>query len=538
MMRQRPKLSRLGWLFAAALFTAFCATAADSPQYAEALALVEHGRWDEAMAILETLLRATPNHLKARNLLGLALTGKGDLQKANEQYQAALRINPDFYPALKNWAINELSLKQYDKAERHFAAALRLAPKDPVCHAYLGALAFRRREYRRAATHFQEARPIILSITNVRLDAVETFAQTGNERLALAMLKEVHPGSLETTESFRAGNILAQLSHYDEAIPFFRTVATTFPESYNAAFNLAVCYVQTKQFSAAIEILNGLRMKGHRTAEVDNLLASAYEGNKQTQEAIDTLREATNLAPLEEDNYLDLAALCVDHQAYALAVEILNVGLHYLPDSDRLIFQRGAVFAMMGQMERAERDFERASTLAPEKDLVYAGLSIAYMQKSELPQALDILRRRTREKPNDYLLQYLLGEVLIRQGLVPGSPEITEAHRALERSVKLNPSFCRSRIDLGKILLKEGRVDDAIRQLEVAQKLDPNEKSIYSQLSVAYRRKGDVERSAALLRLVTRLNDAEREREKQNLLRIVKTDSFPIAAPPRTGSPE
>jgi tetratricopeptide (TPR) repeat protein len=537
-MRQDPKFNRLLWLFAAALITALWAGAADPPEYTEAMAMVQSGRWDQAIGILETLLRTSPDHLRARNLLGLALTGKGDLKRANQEYQAALRIDPSFYPALKNMALNELTLQQYSAAEKHFACALRLAPHDLVCHAYLGALAFRRTEYRAAANHFQEAKPIILSIPGVRLDAVETFVEIGSERLALAMLKGINPSTLDASESFRAGNILARMSHYDEAIPFFRAVSTRFPESYNAAFNLAVCYVQTKQFPAAIGILSGMREKGHRTAEVDNLLASAYEGNKQTQEAIDALREATILAPLEENNYLDLAALCADHEAYSLAVEILNVGLHYLPDSDRLTFQRGAVFAMMGQMDRAEHDFERASTLAPEKDLAYVGLGIAYMQKSKLPQALEILRRRTQEKPNDYLLQYLLGEALIRQGLIPGSPEMTEAQRVLELSVKLNPGFSRSRIDLGKILLKEGRVEEAIGQLEVARKLDPNEKSVYSQLSTAYRRKGDDKRSAAMLNMVTKLNDAEREREKHNLLRIVKTDPLPMAVPPRAGNPE
>lgn len=38
-------------------------------------------------------------------------------------------------------------------------------------------------------------------------------------------------------------------------------------------------------------------------------------------------------------------------------------------------------------------------------------------------------------------------------------------------------------------------------------------------------RKGGNERASAMLNMVTKLNDEEREREKHNLLRIVKTDS-------------
>jgi len=537
-MRPQSKFSLLLWLLTSVIFAATWVNASDHPDYTRAVAMVQSGKWDQAIGLLDNLLQSTPNNLKVRNLLGLALTGKGDLKKANEEFQAALGIDPGFYPALKNLAINELTLRQNSKAEKHFMAALKLAPHDPVSHAYLGALAFRRAEYKRAADHFREAGPLVLRIPSVRLDAVETYVEMGNEPTALNMLKQMNPSSLETGESFRAGVALARLYQYDEAIPFFRAVYTRFPDSYNTAFNLAICYVQTKRFPAAIEVLNTLRERKLKTAELFNLLATAYEGNKQTQQAIDALREAINLAPMDENNYLDFAALCADYEAYQLAIEILNVGLHYLQDSDRLTFQRGAIFAMMGQLDRAEQDFERASTLAPEKDLAYVGLGIAYMQKSNLPQALEVLRRRTREKPNDYVLQYLLGEALIRHGLSPGGPDMAEAQTALEQSVRLNPSFSRSRIDLGKILLKQNRLEEAIKQLEVGRQLDPNDKAVYSQLAAAYRRKGDDQQTSAMLNMVTKLNDEQREREKRKLLRIVKTESSQELAFPQAGGNE
>ena len=67
------------------------------------------------------------------------------------------------------------------------------------------------------------------------------------------------------------------------------------------------------------------------------MLAEAYEGNQQIQEAIDRLRQATQLAPKDENNYVDLATLCTNYDAYDLGLEIIAVGLHEIPQAERLI---------------------------------------------------------------------------------------------------------------------------------------------------------------------------------------------------------
>ena len=522
MARRVRRFGALGLL--PVLLVAALLAASDSPEYTRAAAMVRDGEWDQAIGVLQPLLKSSPNNPKVLNLLGLALTGKGDLTEANKEFLSALEVDASFYPALKNLAINELTLKQPESAEKHLAAALRFAPRDPVCHAYLGALAFHRHDYKQAEEHFDMAGTFVANLPGIRLDAVEGYLGTDRKQKALDMLNQIGSRTMDTQELFRAGYALARTDLYGEAIPYFQAVRDRSPQSYDAAFNLAVCFTRTRQFPAAITLLTALRERGDKTAEVDNLLAAAYEGDKQTQRATEMLREAATLAPLDENNYLDLAAVCSDHEAYDLAIETLNVGLHYLPNSDRLIFQRGVIRAMMGQFDRAESDFELSSSLAPEKDLAYVGLGITYMEKSTLPQAVSLLRKRTREKPDDYLLRYLLGEALIRSGARPGDPEMTEAQTALEESVRLNPNFSRSRIDLGKVLLKQNRVDEAVQQLERARELDPNDKAVYSQLAAAYQRNGRDKEATAMLAMVTKLNDEQRERETHDRLRIVRAD--------------
>src|SRR5262249_61923808 len=127
--------------------------------------------------------------------------------------------------------------------------------------------------------------------------------------------------------------------------------------------------------------------RGHKKAELYNLLSQAYEGNGQTVEAYNALKTATQMDPKDENNYLDLATLCVDHANYDLGLEIVSVGIRNLPQSDRLYFQRGALLAMKGQSAQAVGDFEAARKLAPNKSLPYVARGVVLLELGEASNA-------------------------------------------------------------------------------------------------------------------------------------------------------
>lgn len=509
-------------LFSALLVTMPIAVAATSETYIQAEALVRQGRWDQGISLLTPLLKAAPGNLKALNLLGIALTGKGDLAAANREFQHAVRIDPRFSPALKNLGINEFTQKDVKAAERHFSQALALAPNDPVIHAYLGHIAYSRHQYRNAAAHLEKAGNLVRDPA-VATELAESCLEIGQQQRALDLLSALDQKSLSPRLQFSLGLALARHELYDRAIPYFQAVRAAYPESYDAAFNLAICHVLTKQFPQAIAVLNAIANRGHKTAELDNLLAEALEGNHQVQEAIDALREATQLAPKDENNYVDLAALCANYDAYDLGLQIIEVGLHHHPESDRLIFQRGVIEAMMDRFDLAEKDFQLANSLAPDKNLTYVALGVSYMQTGHLPEAIRSLRERTKKKPNDPILLYLLGDALIRSGASLGDPTFAEAQAVLEESVKLNSQLAASQVDLAKLYLKENRLDDARDHLERARVIDPKDKTAYSQLAVVYRRTGKPELASATLNTLNKLNEQDREEDHRQRLRIVES---------------
>ena len=166
-----------------------------SDSYSQAEFLVRQGQWEQGIALLKQLLQTEPENLKAHNLLGIALTEKGDLVAANREFEHAARIDPHFSPALKNFAINEFGQKNTKGAERHFSQALDLAPNDPVIHAYLGHIAYSRQQYRKAATHLEKAGNLTHDPA-VATELAESFIEMGQQQHAFDLLSQLDQKSL------------------------------------------------------------------------------------------------------------------------------------------------------------------------------------------------------------------------------------------------------------------------------------------------------------------------------------------------------
>src|SRR5438876_6344420 len=128
-----------------------------------ALSSVERGEFAAAIRTLDQILASTPRDLKALNLLGIALTGAGRAGQGDARFREALRVDPNFYPALKNLAINEFNGGRLSDAERHLDEVLAHVPDDKIAHVHLAEILFERKDLRAALGHYEKARRRVAS---------------------------------------------------------------------------------------------------------------------------------------------------------------------------------------------------------------------------------------------------------------------------------------------------------------------------------------------------------------------------------------
>src|SRR5712692_4026485 len=184
--------SRLLCCLTFCVFAAVHAAAQQSESYTRAESLIRHGQLDEGIAILKPLLGSDPRNLKALNLLGIALTQKGDLALANRDFLRALQIDPKFYPALANLASNEFALKDYPASEKHFLEAAKFAPDDPAVNSFLGKITFKHGEYARAAQYLRKSESLFRQEPALAVALVQSELETGKDASALERLSQIN----------------------------------------------------------------------------------------------------------------------------------------------------------------------------------------------------------------------------------------------------------------------------------------------------------------------------------------------------------
>ncbi|HVH72566.1 MAG TPA: tetratricopeptide repeat protein, partial [Candidatus Dormibacteraeota bacterium] len=252
---------------------------------------------------------------------------------------------------------------------------------------------------------------------------------------------------------------------------------------------------------------------------------SIYASQYKVPEAIAAFRKATELDPKNEQNYIDLASLCLDHQSFDVAADIVNVGIANIPDSASLYALRGVIAAQTSNLEQSAADFEQANHLRPDASYGDVGLSLLLGQQSQLDEAIAVIRSRIKSAPNDATLNFLLADLLMRK---PDDPQTgqDEARRLLTKAVRLQPDMAKAHAALGKLLLKSGQAEEAINELKLALAKEPNDRVALNQYVLALTRLHRTEEAkAAAERLRDVLSEGRRDEVRKNRIRIVRSSA-------------
>jgi len=320
------------------------------------------------------------------------------------------------------------------------------------------------------------------------------------------------PSDANAEAELRKGTALTSKGAFAEAITHLLAARGKVDNEYAASFNLALCYVATGQAKLALPVLNDLRTQGHDNADVNNLLAQAYVGDSQDQQALDALRRAVSFNSSNEKLYIFIADACTAKENYALGLQVADLGLSHLPNSARLHFERAMFLSSLDQFDKAKKDFELARSLAPDSEIAFVATAQEAMFAGDPGEAVRAAREGVSKGYESYLLLTLLGEGLLRSGISPGQAEFEEARTALERAVSERGDYSSAQLTLGKLYLIAGRVEDAITHLEIARQLNPGNPAIYSNLATAYRRDGRSSQARDALETLAKLNQAQAEK--------------------------
>jgi tetratricopeptide (TPR) repeat protein len=492
--------------------------------YECAAADVKRGHFDAAIRTLAVVLERAPRNVNALHLLGVALTGAGRVDEANQRYLAALELEPSFYTAARNLGINEFNAGRLPEAAHRFEQVLARAPADPIAHLHLGEIAYQQSRFEAAIAHYRKSDTLVGEHGSWLLHFGVSLLKHGARGEALAALRRLPKD--DAVSRFEAGLALAQAGAHLDASKFFASARSGYPDPYRAAYNQVLTLTQAGAYDEASRVSEELVQAGMGTAELYALASRAHLSSGRTRQATEALREAARLDPDREDIYIDLALICLSHSDYDLGLELIDLGLRQRPESSALHLHRGFLQSMRGEVADAEKSFEAARERSPQSPLPYTALAMLWIDDGRAGYAVAQLSAVHRRLA-DPVLTYAFALALIRTGIEPGGLEAVEALEALRSSARAKPTFAPAHTELGRLLLRRGEIEDAIVALERAVAADPNSPAALYNLAQAYRKHGDDNRARALIAKLAAVNAAasaanEAEDLKQLMFGVLK----------------
>jgi tetratricopeptide (TPR) repeat protein len=463
-----------------------------------ASALAAHD-FDQALTLLQPAIKESPQNATLWTMQALALSGKGNKKEARFAYQKALKISPDFLPALEGAAQLEYEAGSQEAVPllKHL---LRLRPNDPTSEGMLGVLAYKRGDC---------------------VQAVEYFAASGP-------LMDSQPATRE-----EYCTCLLKLNRPDDAILVYQKAVELSPEDSDTRRQLATIQLTSGRLKEALSTLAPLLQKDPPDVATLELAASAYEADDNTPLAVTTLRQAIVRDPHNVDLYIDFAALSMDHRSYQVGIDMVNVGLKAEPKSAPLYMARGVLYVQLAEYEKAENDFDTADQLAPNQGIGSVARGLEQSEANDLDRALATVRSKLGTKPNDPDLLYLQADILTKMGPEPGSENFQIALRSARKAVALQPTLSAARDVLAKLYLQSGQTHAAIDQCRESLKADPKNQTALYRLIQALRKAGETKEIPDLLKRLAELRaETTKEEREHNRYKLVEAGATPIAATP------
>jgi Flp pilus assembly protein TadD len=484
-------LRRLG-AFLALGFCLCSATAEQTPPAAQIASALRDGNFSQALALLKPALQAAPQDSQLWAMQGAAYAGEKDSKQALASFQHALKLAPNYLPALHGAVQIE-----YDAADARaiplLQRILRLQPNDTTSHAMLAVLEYQQGNCALAAPQFEKA----------------------------AALLETQPGAQHAY-----GICLVRLKQTEKAVTVFQHTLALQPENPQERRVLASVQMMAHKPKDAVATLQPLLQSGSPDAQTLELASSAYEDAGDTDQAVSSLQRAILLDPHNVSLYLEFATMSAAHQSFQVGINVVNDGIALEPKASPLYFARGVLYVQTGDYAEAESDFEQAYALDPSQSLSAAAQGLAAAQANNLDDALKNVREKLARKPDDPLFLYVQADILAQKGAEPNTPEFHTAVESARKAVTLQPTLAAAHGVLAKLYLQAGQYQQAADECRKVLAGNPKDQAAVYRLIQALRRTGATQEIPDLLkRLAALRRESAKEESQRNRYKLVEGDT-------------
>jgi tetratricopeptide (TPR) repeat protein len=376
------------------------------------LALTGDRRYDEAVEALAVALDLDPTHLRAHVAHGDAFLRLGDTGEASASYFRALKLRPEFPPALDGLARVHDSRGEEQKAIEFFNRAIRSNRGFADAYTHLGDIFLRNGRFEEAVRLLAEAVTIRPDFAPGLNRLAQAYAQLGLTNEAVATIRkavELEPGSAGHRAAL--GHIQLSLGldgnareSFDEAID----LDPALPEARRGLSELARREGSYQEAMAQLDF-------ALEDSRIDSITARQLREIRDATEAeaarLDELTALDASGEATPEHYRELAEIFASRRSWDAAIDHQMNAPNTVEDKDALAF----LLFEAGRYREAHTLYsELARSGARASDQVNRGITLALLGKHA--DALGAYAAALQLDDANIEARLFMGNALIRLG--------------------------------------------------------------------------------------------------------------------------
>ncbi len=321
--------------------------------------------------------------------------------------------------------------------------------------------------------------------------------------------KAGHPDALTDQQVARVWQNIAEnyskAGEYEESVKTYKNAVKWAPDNLDLRLKLVEAYQSEGRWQAAENELNRILEKDPDNIRALTLLAESYSDDYSPTRARDIWLRILELEPKNPiarqqlaHSYVEQGSRFTQWGQYQTAINILEEGLKYVPDNQRLLVMMGGAYADWGKLKQARQYLDQARTVNP-NDLqtlhtIYQ-IWLYNESKPDLQQTFEHIKAVTDPIPGGFFLDLFHqcyehdyeeeGEKLLKfaeekyaddidilVGVAAGYSILEQENSAmaiLRRVLKKNPTHIEANIQLGILYHDMGQTRLAKRHWEKAE---------------------------------------------------------------------
>lgn len=287
------------------------------------------------------------------------------------------------------------------------------------------------------------------------------------------------------------GILEARQEHYKEAVLNYRKAIALNPRLSGLRLDLGLAYFKGGDLKSAVTTFEPLLQaasKGSPEAlRLTTLIGLADYGLGAYAAAIPHLKQATAADPQNLPFRLVLAQSCLWTKQYQCVLDVYHEIVTLNADSAEADMLAGEALDEMKDKAGAAEQFRAAAKADPRMPDVHFGLGYLLWGLLKFDEAAKEFQAELDNNPEHAQALTYLGDCDMQLG----HPEA--AAPLLEKAIRVDPKIEQAHLDLGILDDNAGRSGDALRELKIAETLNPADQAVHWRLARFYKAMGKKE---------------------------------------------